>query len=212
MEYMFKNTQRHFETKVPNGASIWIRHRSNMEFVFAIPNGWDYVQQQTMRQAAIDAGLFPSHRADSLLHFVTEGEASVHFVSVYGSMSHWLTVGSTFGVVDAGESPISAGDINLTGEGGSTTDSTLYTCTEMTPDVVLKEAGVSECVQVRLSMVICSSTNCSQAAGVNVDDVLGQILKAKLANSQFGDDENMKTMIEAFEQKVSLLLNKDIPR
>ncbi|CAG7852396.1 SubName: Full=Uncharacterized protein {ECO:0000313/EMBL:CCA75659.1} [Serendipita indica DSM 11827] len=181
MEYMFKNTQKHFETKVPNGASIWSRHRANMEFVFAIPNGWDYVQQQTMRQAAIDAGFFPSHRADSLLHFVTEGEASVHFVSVYGSMRHWLSVGSTFGVVDAG---------------GSTTDSTLYTCTEMTPDVVLKEAGVSECVQ---------------AAGVNVDDVLGQILKAKLANSRFGDEENIKAMIEAFELKTKRMFDGNTP-
>lgn len=73
-----------------------------MEFVFAIPNGWGHVQQQTMRQAAIEAGLFPSHRADSLLRFVTEGEASVHFVSVYGSMRSWLSVGSVFGVIDAG--------------------------------------------------------------------------------------------------------------
>ncbi|CAG7852394.1 SubName: Full=Uncharacterized protein {ECO:0000313/EMBL:CCA74285.1} [Serendipita indica DSM 11827] len=169
MEYMFKNTQKHFETKDPE--------RANMEFVFAIPNGWDYVQQQTMRQAAIDAGFFPSHRADSLLHFVTEGEASVHFVSVYGSMRHWLSAGSTW-------------------LGGSTTDSTLYTCTKTLPDVVLREAGMSECVQ---------------AAGVNVDDVLGQILQAKLAISRFGDEESIKAMIEAFELKTKRMFDGTTP-
>lgn len=74
----------------------------------------------------------------------------------------------------------------------------------MTPDVILKEAGVSECVQVRLLMNIYSSSDRDQAAGVNVDDVLGQTLKAKLANSKFGDPENIKAMTEAFEQKVFL--------
>lgn len=102
MDYMLKNTQSHFEKKVVNGASIWRRNRNSMTFIFAIPNAWGHSQQQTLRQAAIDAGLFPSSKADSLVRFVTEGEASVHFVSVYGSMRHWLSVGSTFGVVDAG--------------------------------------------------------------------------------------------------------------
>lgn len=177
IEYMFLHTQKHFESKVPNGSSIWARNRPRMEFVFAVPNGWDYVPQQIMREAAIDAGLFPASRADSLLRFVTEGEASVHFVSVYGSMNHWLHLGSTFAVVDAG---------------GSTTDSTLYTCTQTTPDVILEEAGVSECVQ---------------AAGVNVDDALRQTLRAKLANSKFGDEETIKFIVEEFEKKTKRLFD-----
>ncbi|CCA77677.1 hypothetical protein PIIN_11655 [Serendipita indica DSM 11827] len=56
--YMFKHTQSHFQSKIPNGSAIWNRLRSNMEFVFAIPINWDYTQQQIMCQAAIDAGLF----------------------------------------------------------------------------------------------------------------------------------------------------------
>ncbi|CCA70871.1 hypothetical protein PIIN_04807 [Serendipita indica DSM 11827] len=177
MDYMLKNTQSHFEKKVVNGASIWRRNRNSMTFIFAIPNAWGHSQQQTLRQAAIDAGLFPSSKADSLVRFVTEGEASVHFVSVYGSMRHWLSVGSTFGVVDAG---------------GSTTDSTLYTCTQVSLGIVLKEASMSECVQ---------------AAGVNVDDVLGQVLQARLANSRFGDKDNIKAMVEEFEKKTKRLFN-----
>ena len=60
------------------------------------------------------------------------------------------------------------------------------------------------------STIISSSADSDQAAGVNVDDVLGQILKAKLANSKCGDEENLRAMIDAFEQKVFLLLGEEM--
>ena len=84
------------------GSAVWSRLRDGMEFIFAIPNGWNYVQQQTLRQAAIDAGLFPSWKADSQLQFVTEAEASVHFALEYGTTKGWLSSGDVFGVIDAG--------------------------------------------------------------------------------------------------------------
>lgn len=50
-------------------------------------------------------------------------------------------------------------------------------------------------------------SECVQAAGVNVDDVLGQVLQARLANSRFGDKDNIKAMVEEFEKKTKRLFN-----
>ncbi|CCA68205.1 hypothetical protein PIIN_02071 [Serendipita indica DSM 11827] len=174
---MFKHTQSHFQSKIANGSAIWNRLRSNMEFVFAIPINWDYTQQQIMCQAAIDAGLFPSHKAEALLHFVTGEEASVHFISAHSSVRHWLRVGSTFGLINTG---------------GSNTSSTLYACTARSPNVVLQQIGASQFVQV---------------GGAGVDSRFQQIIRAKLATSRFGDEETIRDIVDAFEKKTKRLFD-----
>lgn len=72
--------------------------------------------------------------ADSLLEYVTEGEASVHYALAHSQSATWLRKGVMFAVTDAG---------------GSTVDSTLYECKEITPKLILEEVCSSECVQVR---------------------------------------------------------------
>ncbi|KAG8798522.1 hypothetical protein FRC17_007403 [Serendipita sp. 399] len=148
-----------------------------MEFIFAIPNGWDSKQQTFLRQAAVTAGLVSSNDAMRLINFISEGEASVHFALAYGSTKSWLENGMEFAVIDAG---------------GSTVDSTLYTCTSTSPDIVLKEVRQSECVQ---------------AGGVAVDDSMRRILKDRLRGSKFDDDDTIQSIISAFELKTKRLFN-----
>jgi hypothetical protein len=63
-----------------NGTALWIGVEDSMEFVLTHPNGWEGEQQAKMRTAAIVAGLIPNNRSGSeRVHFVTEGEASLHF-------------------------------------------------------------------------------------------------------------------------------------
>lgn len=51
-----------------------------IEFILTHPNSWEGEQQAQMRKAAIMAGLIPDNLAGhERIHFVTEGEASLHF-------------------------------------------------------------------------------------------------------------------------------------
>ena len=66
------------------------------------PNGWEGPQQSKMREAAIRAGLVPKTEAGrSRIHFVSEGEASLHFCLDSGLASEvtevcpWLCTIST---------------------------------------------------------------------------------------------------------------------
>ena len=134
MKYLMRNTQRSFEDSVPNGAAIWRRLRERLVVILTTPNGWDFKQQSELREAAVSAGIVNKEMEYDLLEFVTEGEASVHYVLAYSQSKAWLTGSSMFAVIDAG---------------GSTVDSTLYECTSTDPKVQLEEVCPSECIQVR---------------------------------------------------------------
>lgn len=137
--YLLSSTRNFFETSTPNGSTIWNRLKSEIYFVFCTPNAWDISQQLFMRDAAILGGLLASEEeADLRLHFVTEGEASVHYALAYTNNQEWLQTDVMFAVVDAG---------------GSTVDSTLYKCKETKPQLILEEVCASECVQVFLSFL-----------------------------------------------------------
>lgn len=146
-----------------------------MVLILATPNGWDLNQQAVLRKAAIDAGLVKEDAAHDLLDFITEGEASVHYVLSYSQSKSWLEVGSTFAVVDAG---------------GSTVDSTLYKCTSTTPRITLEEFCPSECIQ---------------AGGVFIDRAAEKLFKSKLSGSKFGDDDCIAEMVGAFESRTKRL-------
>ncbi|KIM20877.1 hypothetical protein M408DRAFT_333770 [Serendipita vermifera MAFF 305830] len=84
-----------------------------MVIILTTPNGWDIFQQKVLRKAAIQAELVSEDKAYDLLEFVTEGEASVHYVLAYSQSKSWLATDTLFAVIDVG---------------GSTVDSTLYDC------------------------------------------------------------------------------------
>ena len=133
IKYLFKHTQVHFEEHIANGPAIWSRLRDKIHVVLTIPNGWDLYQQHALRNAVVTSGLVAFDNANTLLSFISESEASIHFSLAYGGSKAWLQPGTTFACVDVG---------------GSTCDSTLYTCTAVEPKLELKEACSSVSVQV----------------------------------------------------------------
>jgi hypothetical protein len=193
MGYLMKHTQRFFEATTPNGAEIWARVRDTIVIVLATPNAWDIRQQATLRNAAIMASLVTQEKAGQLLQFVTEAEASVHYV-----LSHrpgtWLQDRTLFAVVDCG---------------GSTVDTTVYRCIATSP-LSLKEACRSESVQVfqpsfktpsRLRIKLC--WHFYKTGGVFVERELKKMLERKLNGTSFSNPKNIQRIVDGFEREVS---------
>ncbi|KIM25124.1 hypothetical protein M408DRAFT_26524 [Serendipita vermifera MAFF 305830] len=177
MRYLMVNVERSFEQTIPNGAAIWRRLRDAMVVILTTPNGWDFTQQNVLRNAAIKASLVAEEKAYDLLEFVTEGEASVHYILAYSQSKIWLAADTLFAVIDAG---------------GSTVDSTLYDCKSIEPKVVLEEACESECVQ---------------AGGVFVDRAAEVMFKQKLAGTKYGEEDYIVDMVTAFEGRTKRLFD-----
>jgi hypothetical protein len=125
------HTQRYFESRIPNGAEIWARLRDTVVVVLVTPNEWYTREQTTLRKAAIMASLVTEENAGQLLQFVTEAEASVHYV-LANKPGKWLQPRTLFALIDCG---------------ASTVDITVYRCISTDP-LSLNEACRSECVQV----------------------------------------------------------------
>jgi hypothetical protein len=115
------------------GEDVWEALSHEVEFVFAIPNGWDTRQQGFLRDAAIQGGLFSGQYSEDRINFISEAEASVHFALAHSNCRDWLRPGIIFAILDAG---------------GSTVDTTLYRCKAMRPQLRFEEVRASECVQV----------------------------------------------------------------
>jgi hypothetical protein len=131
MKYLMGYTRQFFADTTPNGAEIWTRLQDTIIIVLATPNGWYIREQAALRKAAIMASLVTDENAGQLLQFVTEAEASVHYVLAQ-RQGKWLQKKTIFAVIDCG---------------GSTVDTTVYRCV-LTDPLSLKEACPSECVQV----------------------------------------------------------------
>lgn len=140
LSYMFRHTQDFFVNGTPAGSPIWTRLKdaNNIVLILATPNGWDTGQQSFLKDAVMQAGLVQKSKIESHLHFVTEGEASVHYALAHSRGHTWLKPGIMFAVTDAG---------------GSTVDSTLYACKALVPKLKLEEVCASECVQVGVFLV-----------------------------------------------------------
>ncbi|KAG6888221.1 hypothetical protein C0995_009757 [Termitomyces sp. Mi166 len=123
LAYLYKCARGYIEESHVNGARLWASFENHIEFVLPHPNGWKGAQQAQMRKAAIRAGLIPDTlEGHSRVHFVTEGEASLHFcvqsgltiealaASIYALSQ--MNYGEGILVVDAG-----SGTIDITAYG-----------------------------------------------------------------------------------------------
>ena len=80
MNYLFCCAKRYIIETHAGGQRTWDSVVNSIDFIFAHPNGWEGVQQEKMRSAAVAGGLIPdTHEGRARVQFVTEGEASLHF-------------------------------------------------------------------------------------------------------------------------------------
>jgi len=91
--YLHKCVESYIEQTHPNGVDLWRSLSPQAEYVLSHPNGWEGSQQSQMRKAAVSAGLIPdTTNGNERLHFVTEGEASLHYSLENGLPANSLKV------------------------------------------------------------------------------------------------------------------------
>ena len=174
LKYIFEHTKSFVNRSGfdAHGNPLFDGLKDNFILVMAIPNGWDDAQQAFLRDAVVGSGILPTDHDRQRLQFVSEAEASIHFAINYARIGSWLREGAKLAVCDAG---------------GSTVDTTVYTCISASPALKLKEATASECVQ---------------AGSVYVDEAASLCLGSKLARSQkYGAPEVIASMIRIFEKR-----------
>ena len=130
IRHCYKRTIKSFVDATPDGAQILHRLQSNVDLVFAVPNGWSQSQRAIMRRAIDLADILPQNPGPDRISFVSEAEASVHFVLLHArSATSWMNPGCIFACLDAG---------------GSTVDTTMYECVSLDPLKLVEVTG-SEC-------------------------------------------------------------------
>ncbi|KAK0434130.1 hypothetical protein EV421DRAFT_1356533 [Armillaria borealis] len=100
--YLVDCTLTFIQESHQNGADLLRSVQDRIEFILSHPNGWEGVQQKKLRRAAVFAGLIPDDdKGHEKIHFVTEGEASLHFCIDHG-LSSYIRDGEGVMIVDAG--------------------------------------------------------------------------------------------------------------
>ena len=78
LRYLFQ-WARQFITETYS-ESLWKSAEDRIEIILTHPNGWGGLQQSKLRDAAVHAGLVPDTTTGrQRVHFVSEGEASLHY-------------------------------------------------------------------------------------------------------------------------------------
>jgi hypothetical protein len=94
LDYLFRSTKKFFETNEVNGLKLWekLAMEDKIEFVVTQPNGWGGYEQAFLRKAVVLGNLLPASQSTGRLHFVSEAEASVHFVMSHSDAERRLRV------------------------------------------------------------------------------------------------------------------------
>lgn len=92
--YLLECAGKYIRESHENGALLWSAVKDDIDFVLSHPNGWKGSEQKVLRDAAILAGLIPNctPASENRISFVTEGEASLHFVIRSGTVTASLQV------------------------------------------------------------------------------------------------------------------------
>ncbi|PBK65399.1 hypothetical protein ARMSODRAFT_1022208 [Armillaria solidipes] len=130
--YLFKCTKDFILESHQSAASFWGTVENTIEFVLTHPNGWEGQQQAQMWKAVVRARLIPENdEGQARVHFVTEGEASLHFCINHG-LSSQIKDDEAVVIVDAG-----GGTVDISSY--STVPSTLADC------LAFEEVAVPQC-------------------------------------------------------------------
>ncbi|KAI8977709.1 hypothetical protein BD414DRAFT_580166 [Trametes punicea] len=170
LSYLFRCTQKYICETHANGESLWQSVEDRIEFILSHPNGWGGLQQGKMRQAAVQAGLIPDSAA---------GRERVHFVTEgEASLNFCLRNGLADEVLHPGKS------VMIVDAGGGTVDISSYSFASITP-VSVEETVPADCI-------VQGSTQVNVRAEA--------FLRERLKDSAFGNDEDIKCMIDHFDK------------
>ena len=96
LAYMLKCASSYIQDTHVNGSRLWNSVKDDIHYILSHPNGWEGTEQNQMRQAAVLAGLIPdTSTGHSRVDFVSEGEASLHFVIQNGVLADAMQVSTS---------------------------------------------------------------------------------------------------------------------
>lgn len=149
--YMYGCVRKYLQESHASGDSLWksVEGPGHIDFVLSHPNGWEGLQQSKMRQAAICANLIPhTETGRDRIHFVSEGEASLHFCLDSGLASEVEKVrccGDSYAAFPEAycSSQVGAGVI-IIDAGGGTIDLSTYSVVTASP-IAVEEVSTPDC-------------------------------------------------------------------
>ncbi|KAI0086059.1 hypothetical protein BDY19DRAFT_895433 [Irpex rosettiformis] len=131
LRYLFACTRTYIIETHPGGEIFWNSVENHTEIILSHPNGWEGLQQSKMRDGAVSAGLIPDTLAGhQRIHFISEGEASLHYCLNQGLAMDSIEAGQSVMIIDAG---------------GGTVDLSTYRFTSSAP-VVVEETAPASCI------------------------------------------------------------------
>lgn len=92
IRYLFDSTIAYIKEAEPTGELLWKNFEPTVELILTHPNGWEGQQQEVMRKAVVQAGIFDVEEARSRVSFVTEGEASFNYCVTHTKSGESLRV------------------------------------------------------------------------------------------------------------------------
>lgn len=92
IRFLFDSTIAHIKEVEPTGDVLWANFGPTVELLLSHPNGWEGRQQDIMRKAVVQAGIFDQEEARSRISFVTEGEASFNYCVTHTKSGESLEV------------------------------------------------------------------------------------------------------------------------
>ncbi|KAK0434124.1 hypothetical protein EV421DRAFT_2088138 [Armillaria borealis] len=130
-KYLFQCGKTYILETHPSATTFWSSVEDSIEFILSHPNGWEGRDQANMRRATVLAGLVPNEAAgEERVHFITEGEASLHFCLHHGPSSLIKDQEAVI-IIDAG---------------GGTVDISTYTCVSAKDGTqTFKEVAAPQC-------------------------------------------------------------------
>ncbi|KAM5545516.1 hypothetical protein V8D89_000554 [Ganoderma adspersum] len=168
--YLFACTRRYICETHSNGESLWGSVQDQIVFVLSHPNGWEGLQQSKMRQAAVAVGLVPD---------TSEGRSRVRFVTEgEASLNFCINNGLATNTIQEGESVI------IVDAGGGTVDVSSYRFLSTAP-IAVEEV---------------TSPECTLQGSTRVNVRLLEFLKGHLAASRYGNEEDLKLMVDSFDK------------
>ncbi|KAL1726862.1 hypothetical protein EV714DRAFT_276153 [Schizophyllum commune] len=181
LRYLLSCLQSFIEESYPCGKKLWEYLFDTAEFTLTHPNGWGGPQQEDLREMAVDAGLVRTH-ADAVkrVHFVTEGEASLHFCIHDGIVGRSMQRGQGMIMVDAGGGTIDLSAYSANQSGSRSTRGTY------------SEIAASQCVFQGASYVTQRAT-----------DYFLQVFRG----SQW--EQDVQHMKDVFDQRTKLTIKND---
>ncbi|KAF5374599.1 hypothetical protein D9615_008995 [Tricholomella constricta] len=133
--YLYRCALTYIRDTHLDGVGLLKSVENHIEFVLTHPNAWEGAQQAQLRQAAIRGGLVPNlEEGNARIHFVTEGEAGLHFCIRRGLSFEAMKRGEGILIVDAG-----GGTVDLSAYGQVTSVSEKQSFHEITaPQCIFK--------------------------------------------------------------------------